>query len=358
MVAEALSFPVARARRGSIELGPGRGQAGRGRPGRVVAFGTPGARPESVVDAAHGLPPEVVAILPAAEVRVLVALYRDAVPCGPATDPWLAATLCELLAIPGDMLHGQLASGVGTALGLRPVVARSLALAVELFHGAAQALAGPASMTTGEAAPQARTTLAALALVHQGHAVLAAALRDVPAGRRGAASALVGACLGVDGALGGQARALDVDPTSAHEPTAADALAVAAGRSVPLLRLALELPAIVAGASVGTLESLCGLARAWGLAGEVEVQLAIAQRQRPARVAPKARAKSRRRGGTDLVAAVGWSAALAMLDSLLDESWELVRELAGSVPTAALAELQMALVVGRTRLPDRLEGGR
>jgi geranylgeranyl pyrophosphate synthase len=62
--------------------------------------------------------------------------------------------------------------------------------------------------------------------------------------------------------LDGQAR--DLSPGVADDPAS-----LAAGKTVPLLRLALLLPALVAGAPADLRARLLGLAEAWGLAYQI-----------------------------------------------------------------------------------------
>jgi geranylgeranyl pyrophosphate synthase len=118
---------------------------------------------------------------------------------------------------------------------------------------------------------EAATILGALALITRGYGLLWEAIGEgigAPgaAERCQAAAALVGECLGVAGILDGQARDVSFRRDGASPEVAAR---VAADKTVPLVRLAIVLPAIVAGAGRETVLRLERLATVWGLAYQI-----------------------------------------------------------------------------------------
>lgn len=192
-------------------------------------------------------------------------------------DPRLAGVVRDTLATPGSLWRPQLAWAVGRAHGLERQRAFELALGVECFHVASLLFddlpamddspsrrGRPAAhLVHGEGA----TILAALAFVHRGYRWLWAGLGAASAERRSAASDLVEECLGLRGILDGQAR--DLTLTDSHRASAAEIERAAAGKTVPLLRLALALPALAAGANASRIDELGRLAGHWGLAYQI-----------------------------------------------------------------------------------------
>jgi geranylgeranyl pyrophosphate synthase len=143
---------------------------------------------------------------------------------------------------------------------------------------------------------EAAALLAALAFVHRGYARLWSALAEAPGPFRRRAARLVDECLGLDGILDGQARDVHFD---ARRASAAEVVSIAEGKTVTLLRLALVLPALVAGSTPRWLARLERLARAWGLAYQILDDLAE----------PAADADDARRGRPNLALVAGETAA-------------------------------------------------
>jgi geranylgeranyl pyrophosphate synthase len=108
--------------------------------------------------------------------------------------------------------------------------------------------------------------LAALALVNRAYELVWSAIAPLPERRRAQSAALVARCLGVDGILGGQARDLGF---ARGVGTSDDALAVAEGKTVSLIRLTLVLPSILDGAAAPERERLDQIAHHWGLAYQI-----------------------------------------------------------------------------------------
>jgi geranylgeranyl pyrophosphate synthase len=187
--------------------------------------------------------------------------------------PPLRDALAAILAAPGSLWRAQLAWAVGRAEGLEESRALALATSVEAFHTASLVFDDLPAMddaTTRRGQPcvhrthgEAAAILAALALVNVGHERLAEALDDAPRDVRMRARRLAARCLGVAGILDGQAR--DVYDAKGDRGSA-DALRRAAGKSVPLLELALAMPSVVAGGPAERSEALGALAGNLGLA--------------------------------------------------------------------------------------------
>jgi geranylgeranyl pyrophosphate synthase len=208
----------------------------------------------------------------------LIAAYRELLPLGPRVEPALAAALRDVIEHPGNMIRGQLAWASLTEGRRRRRVelATRVAIALEYFHAASLLFddlpsMDDASMRRGRPCPhrvwgEGVAILAALALVNRAYELVWSAIAALPAQRCAEAAALVADCLGVDGILGGQARDLGF---GRETDTAADALAVAEGKTVSLIRLTLVLPAILDGASAPERERLDQIAYHWGLAYQI-----------------------------------------------------------------------------------------
>ena len=194
--------------------------------------------------------------LPDDEYEKLRSGIRELVSVPGSVERRLRGAVTSTLATPGSLWRAQLAWATARAEGLGDERALSLACAVEAFHVASLLFDDLPAMDDAELRRgkpcvhrvhgESAAILAALAFVHEGHARLARALDDADAGIRFAAREVWGECLGLRGILDGQARDLRSGPEPA---TIAEVLRRAAGKSAPLLRLALELPATVAGAS-------------------------------------------------------------------------------------------------------------
>lgn len=188
----------------------------------------------------------------------------------------LRAVVADVLDHPGSLARAQLAFGLGGRRGLPAESALQLAVAVEYFHSASLIFDDMPSMDDaaerrGRPCPHVRhgeaaATLGALSLITRAYALLWEAIGNGPDTRRGAAAALVGECLGVAGILDGQARDVHFRRAAATPEEVAE---VAVAKTVPLIRLALVLPALVAGEGREALDRLERLAAAWGLAYQI-----------------------------------------------------------------------------------------
>lgn len=208
--------------------------------------------------------------------REVLRAFAALLPLEEGLEPRLRAVVADVLEHPGSLARAQLAYGLGERRGIASERALKLAVAVEYFHSASLLFDDMPSMDDaterrGRPCPhvvygEAAATLGALGLITRAYALLWEAIGEAPAGRRAAAAALVGECLGVAGILNGQSR----DVHFRREGTDAEAVAeVAAAKTVPLVRLSTVLPALVAGEDGETLERLERLAASWGLAYQV-----------------------------------------------------------------------------------------
>jgi geranylgeranyl pyrophosphate synthase len=208
----------------------------------------------------------------------LIASYRELLPLGASVEPALAAALRDVLEHPGNMIRGQLAWALLTEGRRRrgAELATRVSIALEYFHAASLLFddlpsMDDAALRRGRPCPhrvwgEGVAILAALALVNRAYELVWSAIALLPARRRAQAAALVAGCLGVDGILGGQARDLGF---ARGVRTVDDALAVAEGKTVSLIRLTLVLPAILDGAGAPAREQLDELAHRWGLAYQI-----------------------------------------------------------------------------------------
>ncbi|HKH44497.1 MAG TPA: polyprenyl synthetase family protein [Thermoanaerobaculia bacterium] len=202
--------------------------------------------------------------------------FSDLMPLDGCVDPRLRAVVTDVLAHPGSLARAQLAYGLGVRRGLPAERALKLAVAAEYFHSASLIFDDMPSMDDaterrGRPCPhlvhgEAAATLGALALITRAYALLWEAIGDGPGTRRAAAAALVGECLGIAGILDGQARDVHFRREGASPEGVAE---VAVAKTVPLIRLAMVLPAMVAGEDAETLDRLERLAAAWGLAYQI-----------------------------------------------------------------------------------------
>jgi geranylgeranyl diphosphate synthase, type II len=217
--------------------------------------------------------PGALMVVPAADYELLRDAARQLVDVPFGIERSLRSALAATLATPGSLWRAQLAWATGRAEGLTLASALALACAVESFHVASLLLddlpaMDDASIRRGRPCVhrlygEPAALLAALAFVHEGHLRVAAALDASSPEIRVSARRLLGETLGVTGILDGQAR--DLNPGT--KPASRDEiLRQAAGKSVPLLVLALELPAVLAGAPSERRALLRDLAEDLGLA--------------------------------------------------------------------------------------------
>jgi len=173
---------------------------------------------------------------------------------------------------PGGLFRLRLVLALGRAQDVDPEAAGQLAAAVEFFHTASLLLDDLPCMddaTERRARPcahvvhgEAATLLGALAFINRGYALVAEAAAVLPFHLRTQVIRALDTHLGSGGLVGGQAR----DLAYVHGPRSPRAVGRAAqGKTVALLRLTLELPALAGGASGWELQLLHRLAVYWGL---------------------------------------------------------------------------------------------
>lgn len=281
-------------------------------------------------------------LLNAREAHRVRQAFASLLPLEGCVDPRLRAVVADVLAHPGSLARAQLAYGLGTRGGVPPADACRLAVAVEYFHSASLLFDDMPSMDDaserrGRPCPhvvhgEAAATLGALALITRAYALLWESIGEAPASRRSAAAALVGECLGLAGILDGQARDVHFRRQGAAPEEVAE---VAMAKTVPLVRLAMVLPAIVAGEEAEALDRLERLASAWGLAYQILDDF------KDRLLGPEETGKTAGRdaglGRPSLPALAGSGRAMARLREMLAASRSLVDSLAG-VPGAGSAD--------------------
>jgi len=289
--------------------------------------------------------------------------FTAMMPLGEDLDPRLRAVVADVLGHPGSLARAQLAYGLGTRRGLESGRALKLAVAVEYFHSASLLFDDMPSMDDaterrGRPCPhvahgEAAAILGALALITRAYALLWEAIGDGPAARRAAASALVGECLGIAGILDGQARDVHFRREGASPEEVAE---VAVAKTAPLVRLALVLPALVAGEDAEVLGRLERLAAAWGLAYQIlddfkDGLMASGETGKTA-------GRDAGLGRPNLPELAGPQRALDRLRGLLEETRGIVDGLAADGPECwmPLASLQEFLEAEAADVERRLEG--
>jgi geranylgeranyl diphosphate synthase type II len=218
----------------------------------------------------HGL----AALLPSGEAddALLASLYRELLPLAPGLEAGLHSVLRHTVDHPGGLSRAKLAHGLLMAFGGTASDAGRIAIAIEYWHSASLILddlpcmddaserrgASCAHVNSGEAS----AILGALAMINRSYALVWQVLGQCPPFVRSAAGTLVESTLGTAGVLDGQARDL-AHAARAHD--ASEILAVADGKTGALMRLTLQLPALVANV-VDPLrqDALHSLALAWG----------------------------------------------------------------------------------------------
>jgi geranylgeranyl pyrophosphate synthase len=271
-------------------------------------------------------------------------------------DVRLRAVVADVLAHPGSLARAQLAYGLGVRRGLDPERALKLGVAVEYFHSASLIFDDMPSMDDaterrGRPCPhvaygEAAATLGALSLITRAYALLWEAIGASPQ-----AAALVDECLGVSGILDGQARDVHFRKRAAE---VSEIVEVQAAKTVPLVRLAMVLPAIVAGEDAETLDRLERLASAWGLAYQILDD--FKDRLMSAEESGKTAGRDDGLGRPSLPALAGPRRALARLRRLLAEARSIVDVLAEEGDGwAPLESLQAFLEAEALDVPRRLE---
>lgn len=285
--------------------------------------------------------------------------FSSMLPVGGHVEPHLRDVVTDTLTNPGNLVRAQLAYGVAVGGGVAPTRALRLAVAVEYFHAASLLFDDMPAMDDarsrrGRPCPhlvhgEAAATLGALALITRAYELLWQALEDLRPRGRERATRLVADCLGLAGILDGQARDVHFQRRAAREP---DILRVAAAKTVPLIRLALVLPAILSGARARMIARLERLAAHWGLAYQVlddfkDVLLSEAE-------AGKTTSRDGRLGRPNLPQHAGVELALERLAQILSEARAEVWILGRGEGNSPLGRLQEALEAAHEDVVRRL----
>lgn len=318
--------------------------------------------------AAPAVAPPPLRLLDDGDLAAVEGAFRDLLPVGAGIEAHLRGALGDLLGHPGSLARAQLAFGLMARRGVDRGQALRLAVAVEYFHTASLVFDDmPAMDDAGERRGhpcvhrvwgEAAATLAALALITRGYALLWEALGPLPAERRRRAAAIVDECLGVAGILDGQSRDLHYTaPQPSQHAAADDVLAVARGKTVPLIRLALVLPAVVAGVDGAALARMERLAEAWGLAYQAIDD--FKDLLMDAEESGKSPARDALLGRPSLPRSAGCRAALARLRGLLADGRRRVSALEAELPELPplLDRVQRHLEGERRRVLRRLRAG-
>jgi len=193
-------------------------------------------------------------------------------PLPAALDPHFEEALRHVLDNPGSLIRPRLVFQVATAYGMDAAPARDLAIALEYFHTASLIFDDLPCMDNalerrgvpcvhfefGEAA----AILAALALINRAYALTWRAVSGSSPHVQSRALAYIEQCLGVEGLLNGQSLDLHYSTLPHNRETTER---IARGKTVPLIRLTLVLPAMLGGASVREIQLLERIALYWGL---------------------------------------------------------------------------------------------
>jgi geranylgeranyl pyrophosphate synthase len=199
-------------------------------------------------------------------------VFRASMPLPAALDPHFEEALRHVLDNPGSLIRPRLVFQVATAYGMDAAPARDLAIALEYFHTASLIFDDLPCMDNalerrgvpcvhfefGEAA----AILAALALINRAYALTWRAVSGSSPHVQSRALAYIEQCLGVEGLLNGQSLDLHYSTLPHNRETTER---IARGKTVPLIRLTLVLPAMLGGASVREIQLLERIALYWGL---------------------------------------------------------------------------------------------
>ncbi len=294
--------------------------------------------------------------LPKRKQRLADALSRHA-PIHRTMDPWLAGAVKDVLANPGGLFRAELAWQTARACGLAPAQAERLACAIEYFHIASLMfddlpIMDDAYWRRGELCAHLRhgqgtATLAALALITRAYALAGAAIARAPAKRQLAAHLLIDRCLGAAGMLDGQAKDLDFQPEPGGSRATID---IAMTKTVPLIRLALALPAILGGVDETWQRMLRRLSVCWGLfyqgVDDLKDQAEFTG------LTGKATGQDERLGRPNIARELGPEATARYLDRLARSARNRVDALTTAAPQFAyLASYHQLLLRRREQLP-------
>jgi geranylgeranyl pyrophosphate synthase len=258
--------------------------------------------------------------------------FADLLRAEAASEPHLRGVLRQAVGHPGSLVRAQLAFGILLGHDWSRKSAVAVATAIEYFHTASLIFddlpcMDDAATRRGHACPhrvhgEAAAVLGALALINRAYELLWSVLAALPVRIGLEGSRIVAVCLGAGGILDGQARDLHFEGITADE---AGVTAVAEGKTVPLVRLTLLLPAVMADAAPADVAKLDQLSRRWGLSYQILDDFKDAWTT--GAETGKTAGMDRRHRRANLPAAAGVTRALSRLDSLLAEAREIVSRL-------------------------------
>lgn len=259
-------------------------------------------------------------------------------------EPRLAAALQDMLARPGSLVRATLAYLTGIEMGVKEQHARAIGCGIEYLHTASLVFddfpaMDDARMRRGAAClhvvhGEAVATLAALALINRGYALLWQGIGSATSKRREMAGEWVDSRLGVAGVLGGQAYDLS---GWRGEQSAAEVSAVAARKTGDLLRLTLVLPAIVGRASSREIRLLDRLALLRGMAYQAADDLKDVLS--PVEDSGKSGGRDEELGRPNLVAAEGLPAAIRRFQRMNEMADKVQAQLVGNTDRWGMLDL-------------------
>lgn len=264
--------------------------------------------------------------------------FAGALQRGPHLEPTLNEALGYVLSHPGSMVRARLSLGLAMTYGAPKQVAKDLAIGLEYFHTASLLFddlpcMDNAMMRRGARCVhleygQASTVLAALALINCAYGLVWGTMRIVPVEFQGSALGYLLERLGADGLLNGQSLDLNFK-TNARGIAATER--VARSKTVPLIELALVLPAMVGQAPRREIQLLGRLSLCWGLAYQLADDLKDvlgAQEQ-----TGKSTSRDRVLGRPNSVLALGVPAAVDRLGRLIHAGNRTLDRLLGARPS-------------------------
>lgn len=198
--------------------------------------------------------------------------FHASLPLPHGTEPHLAGAVRHAIEHPGSMVRAELAFRIALSFELSEERSENLAIAIEYFHTASLLFDDLPAMDDarmrrgmpcahhvyGEGA----AILAALGLINRAYSLVWKTVASLPPEVQAASLDYLEQHLGICGLLNGQSQDLHYSRLAPrlHEPQS-----IAMGKTVSLIRLALVLPAIAAGARGEEVRLLERLAIFWGL---------------------------------------------------------------------------------------------
>ena len=274
------------------------------------------------------------------------------------TEPHLAGALRDTLQHPGSMVRAELAFRVAGSYALSEERSENLAIAIEYFHTASLLFDDLPSMDDarlrrgnpcahhvyGEGA----AILAALAIINRAYSLVWKAIAGLPPEVQAASLTYLERHLGICGLLNGQSQDLHYSRLS---PRLREPQAVAMGKTVSLIRLALVLPAIVAQAHSPEIHLLDRLAIFWGLSYQTldDLKDVLASDEVPGKTTARDAFLDR----PNLALAIGIPESFHRVDRLMNLACRVIVRLTGRRPRLAfLREVRVQFNREITRLSE------